>query len=783
MLSKTLGKYEIVRLLGRGGSGAVYEANDPVLARQVAIKVIPLPQDSDADRVRDRFAREARLTAALRHPNIINIYDFFEQDQNLHLVMEFVLGHSMQRLMSEAPKQEWWDRFLPVLRECAPAIDYVHDKGIVHGDIKPGNIMVQYGGHPKILDFGLARVAHQTGVTQEGNIAGTLSYVAPEVVQNEKASPQADQYAFAIIAYQIATGSLPFEGESMMAMLYKVVHAAPTLVRELNPKIGAGVERAILKGLSKDPSERFPNCRALIEAIDRGDQFGPAVKPEEFSKMFPPPSSQGGQAPAPAAKPPRPGPQTVLLRRPAESRLDPWELTRLQAQELVELARAEKFDSVVMLEGRWLPGVQAADATLLAFREAARYLVAALNASSPHNALEHLNRAEAVLVAAGNILLSGETPAAVEMPPALEVWKNYTRTKLAEARILVELQLPNPYRAGQPLRPDLGRVLFRGRDHIVRQIESILADANQSGSIALLGPRRCGKTSVLQMLPALLPDCICVFFDLQDNPVDSSAAFFQALERQARAQSRRDRRVELPTLPDGGNFVAATQWFRELDKIPGDFRILLCLDEFERLEDLFPGNRQELLRLMGLFRGTIQHRRKLRLLVSGVAPFDELGQIWNDHFINVREIRVGHLDRETSMDLLMNPLEGFPTDAVPQEVAAKVFERTGGQPYLLQLYGGVLISHLNQQERRIATLEDIDQIEDEVMSEGAYYFRHTYESAPEDARQALQELAQGKHPSKRNQARPWLMRRGLIDESGELTIPVLATFMCMELGL
>src|SRR5262249_4959089 len=155
---------------------------------------------------------------------------------------------------------------------------------------------------------------------------------------------------------------------------------------------------------------------------------------------------------------------------------------------LIQLGRSEAFDQVVLLQGKWLPGVEGADGTLLAFREAARYLSAARGASSPLNAMEHLTRAEAALVAAGNQLLRGQRPMAVAMPRALEVWKSYTRGKLAEARQLVERQLPNPYRAGQPLRPDQGQVLFRGREPIVRQIESILADANQSGSIALLGP-------------------------------------------------------------------------------------------------------------------------------------------------------------------------------------------------------------------------------------------------------------------------------------------------------
>ncbi len=816
MIDILLNRYKIVRLIGQGGAGAVYEATDTMLDRAVAIKEVPVAPGSDGDQVRERFQREARLTAHLRHPNIVGIYDLVEEGGKLYIVMEYVSGHSLEHMMAETPKAAWWERFFPTLRECAGVIDYVHQKGIVHGDIKPGNIMVERDGHPKILDFGLARISHEQSITYTGSIAGTLSYFAPELIRGDPASPPADQYALAVIAYQLATGVLPFVGDSAAALLYKVMQEEPAPVSGLNPNISEWVSQAILKALSKDPAQRFRTCADFLDslvqpsmALERDIVVGRPItlrRPEQPAPAPPvsavpgswirrmidsffKPRVKGGvetaavPVPAPAPAPAPAGEQTVILRRPVDSRLEPLELAQRQANELVQIAIKEQFESAVVLQGKWLPGVEGADATLLAFREAARYLVAARNATSPHNAIEHLTRAESVLIAAGNQLLQGAAPEATAMPAALEAWKLYTRDRLAEGRALVERQLPNPYRAGQPLRPDQGQVLFRGRDQIVRQIESILVDANQSGSIALLGPRRCGKTSLLQMLPALLPDCVCVFFDLQDNPVDSTQAFFQALERQAREQSRRDRRVELPPLSDGGSFGSATQWLQELDSLPGDYRILFCLDEFERLEDLFPGNRQDLLRLMGLFRATIQHRRRLRLLVSGVAPFDELGQIWNDHFINVREIRVGHLDSVNAIDLLRHPLPGFPEEAVPETVAARVFERTGGQPYLLQLYGSLLITHLNEQQRRCAEVQDVAHIEEEAMSQGAYYFRHTYESAPEEPRRALEELAAGRRAEMSPSVQRWLSRRGLVDHEGALCIPVLGTFMRDELDL
>ncbi|MGC4049163.1 MAG: protein kinase [Paludibaculum sp.] len=847
-----IGRYQITRLIGRGGMGAVYEAIDPSIGRTVAIKTIPLGEGEESERAKERFYREARLAAILKHPNIVTIYDVGEEQDYSYIVMELVRGATLETLLQSTPFQEW-GKFLRVLRPCAAVLDYAHSRGVVHRDIKPSNIMVQQDGTPKILDFGLAQFGSQSTITQKGLLVGTLTYLAPEVVSGKAADASADEYSLAVIAYRLATGVVPFEADSMAALLYRVVTQKPESPDKVNGGVPARIARAIERALSKQPRERFPNCVAFVDAMFGSEMpdaeitfIGPVPKPAPQPaepQMEPAPRAAGAKSlawlgplslawsilrkllptleikrggaaadlpqpglpsgPAPPTVLPdsrnetprdslpseapepvyQPGEQTVLLQKPADARLPPEELARLQAAELITLVNGQLFERVISLQGKWLPGVEGADPPLLAFREAARYLLAAQTASSYHNKAEHLSRAESVLITTGNQLLQDMGPLARQLPPALDAWKNFTRASLDSARRQLARQLPNPFRAGQPLKPDQGRAVFRGREGIVRQIENILADANQSGSIALLGPRRCGKTSLLQMLPALLPDCVCIFFDLQDNPVDSTRAFFLALERQAREQARRDRRIEIPPLPDGGTFASAMEWFQTIDALPGEFRVLLCMDEFERLEDLFPGDRQDLLRLMGLFRATIQHRRKLRLLVSGVAPFDELGQIWNDHFINVREIRVVHLERPSAMDLLMRPLPDFPEGAVPEAVAAEIFERTGGQPYLLQLYGSLLISRLNELDRAQAIPGDLPMVEDEAMSQGAYFLRHTYEAAPPDARQALEKLAADEKPEYTPPVRQWLCRRGLIDDEGKLKIPVLATFMRSDLGM
>ena len=278
----------------------------------------------------------------------------------------------------------------------------------------------------------------------------------------------------------------------------------------------------------------------------------------------------------------------------------------------------------------------------------------------------------------------------------------------------------------------------------------------------------------------MLPDCACIFFDLQDNPVQTVPAFFEALVRRAREQVRRQMAVEVPILESGGIFESAARWFEALDNVPNVKRWLICIDEFERLEDLFPGNRSDLLRLMGLLRAAIQHRRTVRVLVSGVAPFEELGSLWNDHFINLRELRIGHLGQDTSIDLLTQPIAEFPVDAVPEAVAARIYDRTGGQPYLLQLYGALLVNLLNETARTSASLEDVAVVEEDALSQGRYFFSNIYHDAPEEARQVLTALAKSAPYTTSSATKRWLNHRCLITEDGQLNIPVLGTFINEE---
>ena len=810
-----LGRYEILEELGRGGMGRVVKARDPLINRLVAIKI--LENRVDATFVA-RFKQEAQVIAVLSHPNIVTLYDVGQNDDTAFIVMEYVSGRSLENRMNATGPAEWI-QFLPALGPCADALDYAHRKGVVHRDIKPSNIMMQDDGVPKILDFGIAKMAvveDEDAATKTGTFVGTLAYMGPEQATGGRIGPATDQYSLAMIAYKMVAGRHPFEVTDTMRLLYQIAQEDPPPPGSINRSLSRVTDAVLLKGLAKDPAKRFGSCTELILELESS-----LAKPAEavrgvgspvarfsgwIADLFEskraqsaPPATESAPAPepspAPAPSPSRPAgpgeftkffeaaPQTVILRKAPEERVDAETIARAQARELIEILQRRDFESAVALRGKWLPGIEGAPGELIGFSEAARYLGAAQEAVSPHVRIEHLKRAEKVLFSVGNQLLADTSPAARRLPEALEAWKTYARALLSGAQQKAATELPNPFRAGQPLRPDQGRSVFRGRNALVRGIEAILADADQNSSLALLGPRRCGKTSLLQMLPAMLPDCACVFFDLQDNPVSTVSEFFEALVRRAREQLRTHRRLEIPALDGGGTFDSAARWFDQLDAFDGVNRFLVCIDEFERLEDLFPGDRRDLLRLMGLFRATIQHRHKVRLLVSGVAPFEELGPLWNDHFINVRELNIGHLDRETSVDLLTRPIPDFPAGAIPLDVATRIFERTAGQPYLLQLFGTLLINELNEHDRAQASLEDVAIVEEEALSQGRYYFGNTYEDATGGPRAALEALARGESPAIPGATRRWLERRWLIDETGKLRTPVLGAFIREELGV
>ncbi len=262
-----IGRYQVLGEIGRGAMGVVYRAQDPAIGRIIAVKTIrlsSLTDEQERDRLRDRLFREAQSAGMLSHPNIVTIYDIAEENGMAFIFMELVNGPALEKLMDDGITDG--RVILNILRETAAALDYAHKKGIVHRDIKPANVMIHEDGQAKITDFGVAKIVSQQ-MTQAGTMMGTPNYMSPEQVQGHAVDGRADQFALAVIAYEVLTGEKPFVGDYLPTLLYKIVREDPVAPQRLNPTLGPHVEAVLRKALAKAPEERYGTCTEFIAAL------------------------------------------------------------------------------------------------------------------------------------------------------------------------------------------------------------------------------------------------------------------------------------------------------------------------------------------------------------------------------------------------------------------------------------------------------------------------------------------------------------------------------------
>ncbi len=261
----TLGEYEILAELGSGGMATVFLAHDITLGRKVAIKWMA-PERLPGAGLVERFKREARLAGSLSHPHIIPIYAVKEEAHALYFVMKYVAGRPLDSIIREVGLLP-----LPLVRsvlvEVGGALDYAHRQGIIHRDVKPGNIMVDEEGFALVTDFGIAKNTDAEGLTQTGTTVGTPSFMSPEACSGQPVSAQSDQYALGVVAYQMITSQLPFTADSSMGVMYAQVHAAPRPLGELRPDCPPALSAAVMRMLAKGPEERWPTVREAVNAI------------------------------------------------------------------------------------------------------------------------------------------------------------------------------------------------------------------------------------------------------------------------------------------------------------------------------------------------------------------------------------------------------------------------------------------------------------------------------------------------------------------------------------
>lgn len=271
--------YEIIRELGHGGMAVVYLGRQTTMDRLVAIKVILSSYSREAD-FRARFDQEARTIAHLEHPHILPVIDYGEEDFGAYLVMRYVDGGTLETRLQSAPLP--FEEAYDMLGKVASALDYAHGKGIVHRDLKPANILLDETGNPYLTDFGIAKILQATTqLTRTGATVGTPAYMAPEQWKSEPVGPYTDQYALGVVLYQMITGDLPFKADTTFGYMHKHIYERPEPPDLIHSGLPSAASEVILRGLAKDPAERYPTVRLLHEA------FGAALYGEHAAPTKP----------------------------------------------------------------------------------------------------------------------------------------------------------------------------------------------------------------------------------------------------------------------------------------------------------------------------------------------------------------------------------------------------------------------------------------------------------------------------------------------------------------
>ena len=278
-------KYRIVEKLGEGGMGIVYKALDMTLNRDVALKFLPPEYTRDKD-AQERFVREAKAASALDHPNICTIHEINKtEDEQVFIVMAYYEGQSLKGKIKRGPMKQ--RDVIDIALQVAQGISAAHKKGIIHRDVKPTNIMITNEGAAKILDFGIAKLSGQEGLTRPLSTVGTVSYMSPEQARGETVDVRTDIWSLGIVMYEMITGRLPFKGDNTQAILYSVMNEEPRSVKDLRSEIPPGLEHIIQKALVKDPKKRFSSGRELaVELEDLKTQLTLGTVPFFRPKYF-----------------------------------------------------------------------------------------------------------------------------------------------------------------------------------------------------------------------------------------------------------------------------------------------------------------------------------------------------------------------------------------------------------------------------------------------------------------------------------------------------------------
>jgi eukaryotic-like serine/threonine-protein kinase len=320
---KKLGRYEVIRVLGKGAMGVVYEGRDPNLDRRVAIKTVKVENLSEeaAAEYEHRFRTEARSAARLQHPNIVSVYDSDRDADVAFLVMEYIQGDDLKHHLDRGVRYSL-EQSLKIIRDLLSALDYAHKQGIVHRDIKPANLLIEPGGRVKLTDFGVARIQDSGEATRtQGSMVGTLKYMAPEQVQGQKIDSRADLFSAGVMLYQLLTDKRPFDGDNDFSIIHQIIGHTPPPPSSINPRLPPALDAVVARALAKTREERFATARdfavALQAAIRRAEDQT-VVPPANPNKRVEPvasrPLSAAGTVPPTSGTSPSVGSSTSVTQ-------------------------------------------------------------------------------------------------------------------------------------------------------------------------------------------------------------------------------------------------------------------------------------------------------------------------------------------------------------------------------------------------------------------------------------------------------------------------------------
>lgn len=275
MTLRTIGNFQLTELIGEGGMGEVYRGLDTMLEREVAIKTLR-PELAARPELVERFRVEAIALAKLNHPNIAAVYSFFRDGTQHHMAMQFVRGDTLETILTKRGRLPWAEA-ARIGVDVLHALDHAHALGVIHRDLKPGNLMLEASGRTVVMDFGIARVLARARQTRSGNLVGTMEYIAPELIKGQDADARSDLYSLGVVLYELATGRLPFEANTDYELMRAHAELEPPPPERICPDLPPEFSTVVLRALAKTPDQRYASAREFLAALAKAGAIAPNV--------------------------------------------------------------------------------------------------------------------------------------------------------------------------------------------------------------------------------------------------------------------------------------------------------------------------------------------------------------------------------------------------------------------------------------------------------------------------------------------------------------------------